>query len=231
MSRLTDNLQAVRRRLDAACAAAKRPASAVRLLAVSKTFPAADAGELFAAGQPCFGENKVQELEAKAPVLPAAIEWHLIGHLQHNKVRAALQYAAWIHSVDSADLLARIERIAAETGAHPKLLLEVNVSGEESKFGLRPEEVLPVLRTLPPDAPAPVVGLMTMAPFNAPPETLHQVFAGLRTLRDQCAAATGLPLPELSMGMSGDFEIAVAEGSTIVRVGTAIFGHRDYSQQ
>lgn len=209
-----------------AAVSAGREPSAVKLLAVSKTFPAEAVVEAYEAGQLCFGENRVQELEAKAPKLPPELEWHQIGHLQANKVRGALQFASWIHAVDSLPLLQRIERLAAEMGAHPKLLLEVNVSGEESKFGLCPDEVAPLLAWLPPDAPAQVVGLMTMAPFDVPEANLHEVFGGLRTLRDRLQQETGHALPELSMGMSGDFEAAIQEGATIVRVGSAIFGHR-----
>ncbi|MBP5300093.1 MAG: YggS family pyridoxal phosphate-dependent enzyme [Victivallales bacterium] len=216
----------IRGRVAAAAESAGRNPSEVKLLAVSKTFPPAAVAEAFAAGQKCFGENRVQELEVKAPVLSSEIEWHQIGHLQANKVRGALKFSSWIHAVDSLALLQRIERLAAELDAHPKLLLEVNVSGEASKFGLKPSEVAPLLEWLPADAPAPVVGLMTMAPFDVPESTLHEVFGGLRTLRDQLQSATGHALPELSMGMSGDFEVAIAEGATIVRVGSAIFGHR-----
>ena len=226
MSQISDNLMEIRGRVAAAAVSAGRYPSEVKLLAVSKTFPPAAVAEAFAAGQKCFGENRVQELEVKAPVLSSEIEWHQIGHLQANKVRGALKFSSWIHAVDSLALLQRIERLAAELDAHPKLLLEVNVSGEASKFGLKPSEVAPLLEWLPTDAPAPVVGLMTMAPFDVPESTLHEVFGGLRTLRDQLQSATGHALPELSMGMSGDFEAAIAEGATIVRVGSAIFGHR-----
>lgn len=227
MSTLIDNLNAVRASVADAAAAAGRTPADVTLLAVSKTFPAEDIAEAYSAGgQRAFGENRVQELEEKAPRLPADIQWHLIGHLQRNKVRAALKYAAWIHSVDSPELFRRIEEIAAETGKSPKLLLEVNISGEESKFGFRPEDAVRLLQTLPSELPAPVVGFMTMAPFGATREELQAVFGGLRELRDKCRTLTGMPLNELSMGMSGDFDTAIACGSTMVRVGTAIFGHR-----
>ncbi len=229
MSQLVANLTSVRESVAQAAVAAGRSPESVRLLAVSKTFPAADVLEAYSqGGQLCFGENRVQELESKAPVLPTEIEWHLIGHLQNNKVRAALKFASWIHSVDKPELLNRIEKIAAELSVHPKLLLEVNISGEASKFGLRPEEVSQLLAELPADAPAPVVGLMTMAPLDATDAELHQVFGGLRELRDSLEREHKIQLPELSMGMSGDYHIAIAEGATIVRVGTAIFGHRDY---
>lgn len=227
---IAENLAAIRSRVTLAAQKSGRNPADVKLLAVSKTFPAQAVAEAYdAGGQRCFGENRVQELEAKVPALPPDIEWHLIGHLQANKVRNALKFSSFIHAVDSLALLQRIERLAAEMDAHPRLLLEVNISGEESKFGLRPAEVAPLLQWLPADAPAPVIGLMTMAPFDVPEATLHEVFGGLRNLRDQLQRQTGHALPELSMGMSGDFEAAIAEGATIVRVGSAIFGTRDYT--
>ncbi len=223
---IAENLAAIRSRVANAARKAGRNPASVKLLAVSKTFPPEAVAEAYAAGQNCFGENRVQELECKVPILPKEIEWHQIGHLQANKVRGALKFSSWIHAVDSLALLQRIERLATEMDAHPKLLLEVNVSGEESKFGLRPDEVATLLDWLPENAPAPVVGLMTMAPFDVLEAVLHEVFGGLRQLRDRLQQETGHPLPELSMGMSGDFETAILEGATIVRVGSAIFGHR-----
>jgi hypothetical protein len=222
---LEEQLLQVRAAVAEAAKAAGRDPQTVKLLAVSKTFPASDIQQAWEAGQRAFGENRVQELSEKAPVLPADCEWHLIGHLQHNKVKQALEHAAWIHSVDSLSLLRRLNLLAEQMGKSPKILLEVNVSGEESKFGLKPSEV----RDLVLDAqggPCRLCGLMTMAPLGAEEAVLHSVFGGLRTLRDEVSAATGQPLPELSMGMSGDFRVAIAEGATIVRIGTAIFGHR-----
>ena len=222
---IAENLKSIHERIAKALADANRPADGARLLAVSKTFPAEIVREAYDAGQLCFGENRVQELAEKAPKLPSDITWHLIGHLQQNKVRQALQHAAWIHSVDSDDLFARISRIAAEIGATPRILLEVNVSGEESKFGLKPDDVEAVVeRNL--EGPVHCVGLMTVAPALATEAELHTIFAGLRNLRDKIQSNLKTSLPELSMGMSGDFEIAIAEGATIVRVGSAIFGHR-----
>lgn len=225
MSAISENLQRVRERLTDALQRAGRPATAARLIAVSKTFPAECVADAVAAGQREFGENRVQELAAKAPRLPDGCEWHLIGHLQQNKVRQALEYAAWIHAVDSLKLLQRIQLIAAELAVAPNVLLEVNVSGEASKFGLAPDAVEAVLQGGR-EGPAQICGLMTIAPLEATPTELAAIFAGLRRLRDRLAEQTGMPLPELSMGMSGDFEIAVAEGATMVRVGSAIFGHR-----
>ena len=226
MSLIEDGLENVNARIAEALAKSGRKPGSARLVAVSKTFPAECVQEAYAHGQRLFGENRVQELSQKAPVLPGDIEWHLIGHLQHNKAKAALEHAAWIHSVDSLGLLRRLEELASRLGASPRLLLEVNVSGEESKFGLRPDEVGPLLD----ECPSPFLrGFMTVAPMGAGEGELHSIFSGLRELRDAMEARSGLALPELSMGMSGDFEIALAEGATMVRVGSAIFGHRDYA--
>ncbi len=211
--------------LQSVCARIAAAGGNARLIAVSKTFPASCVQEAYDAGQRAFGENRVQELQEKAPVLPHDIEWHLIGHLQANKVRHALEHASWIHSIDTEALLRRVDRIATEMGKNPRLLLEVNVGREESKFGLMPEEVCGVLQSFP--CPR-VCGLMTVAPAEATPEELHRIFAQLRELKEEASRASGLALTELSMGMSGDFEIAIAEGATMVRVGSAIFGHRDY---
>ena len=219
-------LAEVKARRATALKASGRGENDARLIAVSKTFPAECAAEAYRCGQHAFGENRVQELAEKAPKLPSDIEWHLIGHLQQNKVRVALEHASWIHSIDSLALLQRTVRIAGELGVTPKLLLEVNISGEESKFGLTPADVPSVLE----GCPTPMLaGFMTVAPLGASETELHRIFGGLRKLRDEMEAKSGLRLPELSMGMSGDFEIAVAEGATMVRVGTAIFGHRDYT--
>ncbi|HOG51717.1 MAG TPA: YggS family pyridoxal phosphate-dependent enzyme [Lentisphaeria bacterium] len=225
MNAIQDNLKAVSERIETALARAGRAPGTARLLAVSKTFAPAVIQEAYDAGQRSFGENRVQELVAKAPALPSDCEWHLIGHLQRNKVRQALGFATWIHSVDSPALLERIQRLADEVGAAPKLLLEVNVSGEESKIGFAPDAVEAALAEMP-AGPAECVGLMTMAPLGADEGTLHSIFGGLRQLRDRLQDRLGMPLPELSMGMSSDLEAAIAEGATIVRVGTAIFGQR-----
>lgn len=226
MATLIENFNLVREQVAQAAVDAGRSPDSVRLLAVSKTFPAEDVLQVFQAGQACFGENRVQELSEKAKILPKEIEWHLIGHLQQNKVRAALEFSNWIHAIDTPELMARIQTIAAELNVSPKLLLEVNISGEESKFGLMPEKALELAKSLPNNPQAPLVGLMTMAPFEAPEDELHRVFGGLRALRDRIQDETGRELPHLSMGMSGDYKIAIQEGATIVRIGTAIFGHR-----
>lgn len=202
-----------------------RPADAVKILAVSKTFPAAAIQEAYDCGVRIFGENKVQELSEKAESLPQDIQWHFIGHLQSNKAAKALQYAHWIHSVDSLKLLHKLDRLAGEMGKKPVILLEVN-SGEASKSGVD-YALLPELA-----AAAQAAGnldwrgLMTMAPLTDDPAMWRQAFARLRQCRDELEKSLGVKLPELSMGMSGDMVEAVSEGSTLIRVGTRLFGHR-----
>lgn len=225
---ISENIEKIQEKMEAACRRSARDVSSVRLMAVTKTHTAEEIFPAYEFGLRCFGENRVMELKEKAPLLPSDVEWHLIGHLQHNKVKPAVRLAAWIHSVDSLDLLEKINREAEIAGTSPKLLLEVNISGEESKFGLRPDEVAAVLQASRGGC-CKVVGLMTMAPLMASDDELHRVFAGLRNLRDSLQEATGMDLPELSMGMSGDFEVAIEEGATIVRVGSAIFGERHYA--
>jgi pyridoxal phosphate enzyme (YggS family) len=209
-----------------AVAAAGRPAGSARLLAVSKMVPQELVMAAYAAGAREFGESRPQELAEKAAKMPADCVWHMIGHLQANKVRPVVRHAAWIHSVDSLDLLQRIDRIAGEEGRCPAVLLEINVSGEESKFGLAPAAVPAVIEGGLACANLRLAGLMTMAPYEATEAELRKIFGGLRTLRDSLQFSFNIALPELSMGMSGDFPIAVAEGATIVRIGTAIFGER-----
>ncbi len=223
---IEQRLAGVRERIAAAARAAGRLPETVRLVAVSKTVDAAAVGEALAAGQRAFGENRVQELAAKAAALPGDCEWHLIGHLQQNKARAAVQDAAWIHSVDSLDLLERLDRIAGEEGRRPRVLLQVNMTGEATKSGLVPEAVPAVVAAARACANLSCRGFMTMAEFEADEAALRACFGGLRRLRDEVAERCGMDLPELSMGMSGDYEIAIAEGATMVRVGTAIFGPR-----
>jgi len=217
-------LDAVRR---TALSSGRDPAS-VRVLAVSKTFPADDIAALYRYGCRMFGENRVPELLEKAAALPADIEWHLIGQLQANKVRKALGAASLIHSVDSVSLLERLERIAGEEDRHPGFLIEVNVSGEASKSGCAPAELPALAETAAACRSVRWRGLMTMAPAGAPDVVLRDVFGGLRRMRDDLARRFGVDLPELSMGMSGDWRVAVAEGATIVRIGSAIFGTRAY---
>ena len=223
---IAQRLAAVHERIAAAAIAARRKPASVRLVAVSKTVDAAAVGEALAAGQLAFAENRVQELTAKAALLPAECEWHLIGHLQHNKARAAVRTATWIHSVDSIELLERLDRIAAEEERRPKVLLQVNLTGEKSKSGFTPMEVLAATAVVRACTHLDCQGFMTMAGLDADEAALRACFSGLRKLRDGVAPRYGLPLRELSMGMSGDYEVAIAEGATMVRIGTAVFGPR-----
>ena len=231
MSKLSDQLANVLNAVNETAAAAGREPGEVKLLAVSKTFPASDVLEAYQAGQREFGENRVQELEQKVPVLPGDIVWHLIGHLQSNKAAKAAELADWVHSVDSVKLVNKLSDAAQKAGKTLKILLEVNVSGEESKYGIRSAEELYQVAEAAVSAPAiEWKGLMTMAPADAQGEELKAVFSGLRRMRDELEQKYSVKLPELSMGMSGDYPAAIAEGATIVRIGTAIFGGRDYSK-
>jgi pyridoxal phosphate enzyme (YggS family) len=228
---LADRLTAIRQRIATAAQSAGRAPSDVQLVAVSKTFPIAAVQEAYAAGQRLFGENKVQEgLEKISAFHPPDIRWHLIGHLQGNKARKAAPWFAMIESVDSVELLQRIDRAAAEAGATPELLIQIDLARETTKFGAHPEDAQTMFDAAAACTAARVVGLMTIPPAPETPEDARPWFRKLRDLRDQWASA-GVPAPmlrELSMGMSADFEVAIQEGATIVRVGTAIFGGRSY---
>jgi hypothetical protein len=226
MSEIETNLNMILGRIRSAAGRAGRDPASVRLVDVSKTHPAQAVREAFDAGQRVFGESKVQEALAKKPLLPSALEWHLVGHLQTNKIRKALPHFQLFHGVDNSDLARQMDRIAGECGCFPRVLLEVNVSGEGTKFGFRPDALKSEIGRLLELPRVQVAGLMTLAPYSEDPEAARPFFAALRQLREELEQQTGTPLPELSMGMSGDFEAAIAEGSTIVRVGTAIFGSR-----
>jgi pyridoxal phosphate enzyme (YggS family) len=223
------NLQAVRSRLERAAVAAGRSPADIRLVAVSKTFGPDRIRAAAAAGQLDFGENKVQEALAKMPALAdLPLRWHLIGHLQSNKARKAVGPFALLQSVDSLDLLLRLDRIAAETGRQVDVLVQLDLAGEPTKFGLPPGELDGVLDAARNLEHARVRGLMLLPPWFDDPEQARPYFRRLREIRDR-QLDRGVPpelLRDLSMGMSHDFEVAVAEGATIVRVGTAIFGRR-----
>ncbi len=227
MPRIDENLALIQQQIAEAARKAGRNPEDVKLLAVSKTFPAADILEAFQAGQFRFGENRVQELASKVPALPDTLEWHLIGHLQSNKAAKAAEFASWIHSVDSAQLASKIGTAAKNLSRTVNVLLEVNISGEESKFGLHAfDDVKQVAEAVLTESSLRLRGLMTMAEFNAEESRIRATFAGLRAMRDRLETELRVPLPELSMGMSSDFEAAIAEGATLVRIGTAIFGGR-----
>ena len=226
MGSLAENLESVHARIAAACARAGRAPDAVRLLAVSKTYGPDAVRAAAAAGQRWFGENRVQEAAAKIPECPGNLAWHLIGHLQSNKAALAARLFDWVHSVDSAKLLETLDRHAAEAGRTLRALVQVNVSGERSKSGLAPAAVPEVLALAHRLRNVQIVGLMTIPPLAEDPETARPCFRKLRELRGEWAAATGLELPELSMGMTHDLDVAIEEGATFVRVGTGIFGAR-----
>ena len=202
-----------------------RSPGAVKLVAVSKTQPLSRIREAHAAGLSVFGENYIQEAAEKVPALPGA-EWHLIGKLQGNKVRKAVSLFAWIQTADSARRLAEISRCAVEAGRVVPALIEVNLGGEESKAGVSPEDLGQVVAESGPLPGVRVEGLMAIPPYSEDPEATRPYFERLRELRDRLARETGAALREMSMGMSNDFEAAVEEGATMVRVGTAIFGSR-----
>lgn len=223
---LSQRLEAVRTSIARAAELAGRNPSEIRLLAVSKTHPPESIRLLASLGHTLFGESKVQEASAKIPLCPSRIHWHFIGHLQKNKIRKALPLFECFHGIDSLELAEDLNRIAAEEGFRPQILLEVNTSGEASKFGFRPELLKAQLEDILALPRLEILGLMTMAPLVPKPEMARPYFARLRQLRDELSAAAGIPLPELSMGMSGDFTAAIAEGATIVRIGTALFGER-----
>ena len=229
MNDLSDRLQAIRDRISAAAQRCGRDPTSIELLAVSKTFPVEAIREAVAAGQLVFGENKVQEILAKAPQLPASLHWHLIGHLQSNKVRKVLPQVKAIHSIGSLELARDVDRIAAELGLFPQVYLEVNLGGESSKHGFSAEQLRASLEALYALKRLEIQGLMCIPPFDPDPTLSRPYFTKLRALRDELEQRGGAPLPRLSMGMSHDFDIAVEEGATIVRVGSAIFGARTYS--
>jgi len=220
----SERLENVERRIAAACEKAGRPRDSVRLLAVSKTKPPEAVREAAACGLRLFGENRVQEAQSKIPMCPNGLEWHLIGHLQTNKAKVAVRFFQMIHSVDSLKLLQALETHAGTT---LPVLLQVNVSGESAKFGMKPDEVAGVIDVANLMQKCEVHGLMTIPPFSPDPEKTRAHFSNLRNLRDRLQDETGTPLPELSMGMSHDLEVAIEEGSTWVRVGTDLFGGRN----
>ena len=220
---LADRLGGVEARIAAACARAGRPRASVTLVAVSKTVSARVAGLMPGLGVFDLGESRPQELRRKAIAIQnPAIRWHMIGHLQRNKVEQALPLAALVHSIDSPRLLEAVAVAANKRGLRPRVLLQVNASREEQKHGFSFEE-LPGLRETILAFPGEIAGLMGMAAYSDDPETARPAFRELRALRDQLREAWGLELPELSMGMSGDFEVAIEEGGTMVRIGSTLF--------
>jgi pyridoxal phosphate enzyme (YggS family) len=226
MSRIVLNLEAVKKRLADAALRAGRDPAAVRLVAVSKKVGPDRIREAAAAGHRLYGENYVQEAKAKIAALGPGLTWHLIGHLQTNKAKDAVDLFDLIHTVDRLKLAQALDQAAARAGKIQEVLIQVNLAGEASKSGAAPEEAPDLLREAVRLPHLKVAGLMTMPPWFDDPEEARPYFRALRELRDRLGGLANLPLPELSMGMSGDFEAAVAEGATLVRVGTAIFGDR-----
>jgi len=228
MSGIAANLAGVKHRISEACTRAGRNSSEVELIAVSKTFPADEVRKAVDAGHVLFGESRLQEAEPKIALLPGSLHWHFIGRVQRNKVRKMLPLFEVIHAIDSLRLAQYTDQVAAELGLFPRILLQVNIGMEKTKGGFETDRIddeiaeilmLPRLETM---------GLMCIPPQGRGPEDSRPWFAALRELRDALETRHSVPLPALSMGMSGDFEIAIEEGATHVRVGSSIFGDRAY---
>ena len=226
MTSIAENLERVREQIAQAAAKADRLVDEIELVAITKTHPAEKVREAMEAGQNLFGENRVQEARVKIPDLPSSLRWHFVGHLQKNKVRHALPLFELIHSVDSLALAQDMNRIAEEDGAHPRVLLEVNLAGEGSKFGFAPGKLREEMELLLALSRLSIEGLMTIPPLAEAAEVSRKFFVQLRELRGVLESEFDLRLPQLSMGMTNDFTVAVEEGATLVRVGTAIFGER-----
>lgn len=231
MENVAENLDRVRAQIAEAAKKAGRAVDEIELVAISKTHEAEKVRLAFDAGQQLFGESRVQEARAKIPLLPSSVRWHFVGRLQRNKVRHALPLFELFHSVDSLELARDLNRIADEEGLRPRILLEVNVAGEGSKIGFPPETLRDQMETLLELPRLTIEGLMTIPPLAPEAEGSRQYFVALRELRDQFATKFQIELPQLSMGMTGDFVVAVEEGATLVRVGTAIFGKRTPMRQ
>jgi pyridoxal phosphate enzyme (YggS family) len=226
MTSIAENLERVREQIAEAAAKVGRAAGEIELVAIAKTYPAKKVREAIEAGQTLFGESRVQEARAKIPELPSNLRWHFVGHLQKNKIRHALPLFEMIHSVDSLGLAQDINRIAEDDGMHPRVLLEVNVAGEGSKFGFKSETLRAEMESLLALPRLSILGLMTIPPLADEAEASRKYFVQLRKLRDRLQAEFRVDLAQLSMGMTQDFPVAVEEGATLVRVGTAIFGER-----
>ncbi|UCG42285.1 MAG: YggS family pyridoxal phosphate-dependent enzyme [candidate division WOR-3 bacterium] len=223
------NLGHLEERIRAACDRAGRSRDEIRLVAVTKTRSPADIMAAAASGISDIGENRVQEAAGKKPLVTAPLVWHLVGHLQRNKARKALDIFSVFHSVDSVRIARELQRRCQQTGTEVKVLVEVNTSGEPTKFGVDPELVAPLVEQVLDQSLLELVGLMTIGPGWAvqDPEASRPCFRALARLAQRTRQQFGIPLPQLSMGMSADYEQAIEEGATIVRIGTAIFGPRD----
>lgn len=226
MNSIAENLERVREQIAQSAAKTGRTADDMELVAITKTHPPEKVREAVEAGQTLFGESRVQEARDKIPELPSNLRWHFVGHLQKNKIRHALPLFELFHSVDSLALAQEMDRIAADEGMHPRVLLEVNVAGEGSKFGFAPDKLREQMEALLALQRLSILGLMTIPPLADEAEVSRRYFVQLRELRDRLQTEFHVDLPQLSMGMTQDFPIAVEEGGTLVRVGTAIFGER-----
>ncbi len=226
MSDLDDSLRRVRDRIEGACVRGGRPRESVALVAVSKTVTSERVRAMLAIGHDLFGENRVQEALAKIPEVGAGARWHLIGHLQRNKVRHSVGLFELIHSVDRGQLAAEIDRRAGAAGVRQAILIQVDLAGEETKHGVPKDELDALVEQVLALEHVDLRGLMIIPPWPERPEDSRPWYVALRELRDATAERTGHTLPELSMGMTDDFEVAVEEGATLIRVGRALFGER-----
>ena len=223
---LAENLKGVQQRITEACGRAGRDPISVKLLAVTKTQLPEVVQQASKLGLALFGENKVQEAKAKIPLCPGRLRWHMIGHLQTNKCRDAVELFEMVQAVDSLHLAEELNKRAEQAARTMPILLEVNIVGEGSKFGYKPGQLLDELKALNSLPRLEIHGLMTIPPWSPLPERVRPVFRKLRELKSQSEQILGAPLPELSMGMTADFEVAVEEGATLVRIGTGLFGER-----
>jgi len=223
---LAGNLHAVQQRIVAACARVGREPGSVTLLGATKSQPPEAVSDAARLGLTVFGESKVQDAKAKIPSCPGRLRWHMIGHLQSNKCRDAVELFEMIQSVDSLHLAEELNRRAEQAARTMPILLEVNAGGEGSKFGYRPEQLQAELMRINALSRLEIHGLMTVPPWTPNQEKVRPIFRQLRELKEKCEQTLGAPLPHLSMGMSGDFEVAIEEGATLVRIGTALFGPR-----
>ena len=228
MAGIAQQLDGIRQRIASACMASGRPVGSVVLIAVSKTFPEDAIHEAFLAGQTHFGESRLQEAEPKIAVLPKEIHWHFIGRVQRNKVRRILSLFETVHGIDSSRLAAYVDATACELGLKPRVFLQINIGREPSKGGFSPEEIHQEMQNLCALGNLELQGLMCIPPVADDANAARPWFAALRELRDDLSRQFSVPLPCLSMGMSSDFESAILEGATHVRVGSAIFGNRSY---
>jgi pyridoxal phosphate enzyme (YggS family) len=230
VSSIKDNLLRVLERMDQAARKASRNPGEITLVAVSKTVEIARIREAIEAGATILGENYVQEAREKIDEIGHGVQWHMVGHLQRNKAKYAVTLFDYLHSIDGISLAHEIDRRAAQKGEKVRGLAEVNLLGETSKFGIGPDAVVDLIRHIAPLEHISIEGLMTMPPYFNEPEKARPYFIRLRELRDRIEGEgiEGVRMDELSMGMSGDFEVAIEEGATMIRVGTAIFGERRY---